>query len=159
MGNQAEILTALKAAVDGVANIGKTYSRQRYVADWANYLTLFKATIGGTDQIRGWMLMPDEANAIVGERDQFSGILRTYNVLIVGFLGLDDSADTEGTLAALCEGVIDAIDALSAPSGVTGAVGFGCGPCTVKSFQVRQFGSVLCNYAEISVPVQVTKAI
>lgn len=159
MGVYADITAALKTELDSITNIGKTHDHQRYVADWSNYLSLFRTTVNGQSQIRGWMIMPDEANALVGEWGQFGAVKRTYNVLIAGVLGVSDSDNTEAAFMALCELVVDAIDALTTLTGVTGETVGGIGPCTLRKCEIRQFGSVLCHYGEILVPVETVKAI
>lgn len=159
MGVYADIITALKTELDSVANIGKTHNHQRYVADWSGYLDSFTQTVNGQNQVRGWMLMPDESNAIVGTWDEQNRINRTYNVLIAGILGVKDSDNTEATFMALCESVVDEIDALDTLTGVTGVTVGAIGPCVLRKVEIRQFGSVLCHYGEILVPVETTKAI
>lgn len=158
MATNQDIISAVKDVVAGVSNIGTTHAYERWNANWSDYLDQFKATISGTVQVRGWVVTLDGGNPVLGEPYSFGNTLRTYNVQIFGILGLKDSSNTEQTFLNLAEAVMDALDAKKNLS-VSGVVDYSVGPCTMRSYQIRQFGSVLCHYCEIILPVQVEKAI
>lgn len=160
MSTYSDIITAVKARVDTVTNIGSTHGYQRYNADWSAYLSQFRTTIGGVDQIRAWVVTMEDNNPIVGmmENSRYGAINRQYNVLIFGFLGLDDSANTEQTFLNLVEAVMDAVDG-RIDLGVTGVTDYSVGPAALRTYQIRQLGSVLSHYCEISLPVIVEKSV
>lgn len=157
MSVYSDVITAVKARVDTVSNIGMTHAYERWNADWSTYLDQFKATIGSTVQIRGWIVTMDERDPIVGNMEgasRFGAISRTYNVLIYGVLGLKDADNTETTFLNLVEEVLNAVDGRT-DLGISSVVDYGVGPATVRTYQKRQFGSILCHYCEIAVPVEV----
>lgn len=160
MSVYSDIVAAINTRVGTVTNIGSTHAYQRYVADWQNYLNLFRVTISGVEQIRAWVTTMDNPNPVVGgvSEARFGSINRQYNVLIFGFLGLDDSANTEQTFLNLVEAVMDAVDGRIDLS-VAGVTDYSVGPASLRTYEIRQFGSVLCHYCEISVPVMTEKAL
>ena len=160
MSTYSDIITAVKARVDTVTNIGSTHAYQRYNANWAEHLDQFKATIGGTVQLRGWVVTMEQSTPIQGrvEQSRYGAIRRTYNVLIVGLLGLSDSAATETTFLNLVEAVMDALDSRKDLS-LTEVEDYGVGPASLRTYDIRQFGSVLCHYCEIVLAVQTEKAV
>lgn len=132
---------AIYNAVSGVSNIGKVYDYERFVNDWSRFLDLFKTTIGSTPQIRGWMVGYAGAETV----REFQCKIRRHRFVVRGFLRLDDSAASEKTAATLAESVTNALDADStvhAHSFTTEA--------QLEIFESRDFGGVLCHYAEIT---------
>ena len=160
MSVYSDVISAVKARVDTVTNVGATNAYQRYNANWSDYLDQFKATIGGVVQIRGWIITMDGGQPIVGmvERSRYGAIRRTYNVLVIGIMGLSDSANTETTFLNLMEAVMDAMDGRT-DLGLTAVEDYGVGPASLKVYDIRQFGSVLCHYCEIALAVETEKAV
>ncbi len=158
MSNYSDIIAAVKARLETVTNVGVVHNHNRWNADWSTYLNQFKQTIGGTVQIRGWMVTKEESNPIVGDTYSMGNVRRTYNLLIYGVMGLDDSANTEQTFLNLVEAVMDTLDN-RIDLGLAAVVDYGVGPSTLRNYSIRQFGSVLCNYAEIHLSVEVEKAV
>ena len=160
MSAYSDIITAVKARVDTVTNVGTSHAYQRYNANWSDHLDQFKATIGGVVQIRGWIVTMEAAMPIQGtvERSRYGAIRRTYNVLVVGLLGLSDSATTEATFLNLMEAVMDALDGRT-DLGLTAVEDYGVGPANLKVYDIRQFGSVICHYCEIALAVETEKAV
>lgn len=158
MSVNAEILAAVKAKLEDIPNIGKVYARQRFAADWSKYLGLFKTTVGGQEQIRGWVVTLDENNPMAPSLDEFGEVNRTYNVLIWGMLGFQDASNTEGAFFDLCETIADSLDA-EVDLGLSYVTKGGVGPTSWRRQDLRQFGSVLCHYAESVVPVETSKAV
>lgn len=151
--SEATIRARLDTILSGVSNIGKVHSYDRFSSDWSSFLDLFKATIGGTDQIRGWAISYNGNSAPGDDPREFGNRwVRSQRFLIRGYMGLDDSAATEKTFAALAESVQSAID------GDTTLYAQGTyyetPPTEIRVFDLRLFGSVLCHYCEILVTVK-----
>ena len=132
--SQAAIRTARYNAVNGVLNVGQVYDYERHATDWSDFLDLFKTTIGGIGQIRGWMVGYrgiSEVEAIRFAKND-KRITRTHRFQIMGIMGIDDSEETEKTFAALAEDVCDALDSdtvINAYQGVSPArLGFDPSP-------------------------------
>jgi hypothetical protein len=143
----AAIRTAIYSAVNGVTGIGQVYDYERWTNDWEAFLNLFKTTISSTTQIRGWEV------AYRGFANQppmdFSGQhIRAQRFDVMGYMGLDDSAETEKTFSNLAEDVADAIDAIT-KSGYYYIADVG-----INEHEPRMFGGVLCHYARLAVVVE-----
>lgn len=143
---------ALATLLATVTDVGQVHNRERFVVDPSKFLDMFKATIGGTVQVRAWLILresmqPDDTYAGFGE------VGHRHTFVLRGFLGFQDSADTYGTLQALVDTIIALLDNQTTLS-VSGTVVRGIGPCALRSFEVGQFGSVLAHVAEIEVPIE-----
>ncbi len=152
----ATIRAQLKTTLDTVANIGQTYAYDRYNNDWSAFLSLFKTTISGTPQIRGWAIGYEGHDAV---RLGTTAVIRSHTFVTRGFLGLDDSANTEATMAALAETVVNAYDDDTTFHGLTGLALPGVDPSFMRVFELRQFHTVFCHYVEISTLVREERAI
>jgi len=141
--SEATLRAAVKAAVNGVTNIGQVYDRQPWAAEMSAYLDLFKTRISSTDQIRGWSITHEGADASQLAIKKL--VRRVYTYRIRGYLGLDDSAETEKTFAALVESVMNALD----DDTTLHASGAHVAYSNLESFGHIVFGSVLCHYVEI----------
>jgi len=137
---RAEIATILGSVTD----IGKVHSYERFVADMAKFIELFKTTIGGVPQIRGWE---------IGRKGPFEDIeQRTINQLtysIKGYMGLQDAAATELAFSLIIEDVRtkfrDNLTLNGKANGHDGLKG--------DVLEVRMFGNVLCHYVEMTLTV------
>ncbi len=152
---EATVRAAVYAVVNAVPNKGVAYDYERHSTTWQAYLTLFKVTVGSTDQIRAWTVA---CASFTQERIEFrtegkAGLLRTYQFIIRGYLGLDDSAATEKTAIALAEDVIEALDDATTIRPPTAGY-YDAQPAQLRTFELRMFGDVLCHYAEIGVVIQ-----
>lgn len=158
MATNQDIIAAVKARLDTVANIGTTHAYERWQNNWSDYLNQFKTTIGGVVQIRGWVVTLDAAQPISGEPYSMGNTRRTYRVHIFGVLGLDDSANTEQTFLNLVETVMNDLDGRK-NLGVSGAIDYSVGPSSMTRYEIRSFGNVLCHYGEIVLTVEVERAV
>lgn len=144
--------TAIANLLATVTNVGMVNNRERFVVDPAKYLDLFKVTIGGVPQIRGWMILRETAvpvsDTVFGEQR------RRHGFVLYGVLGFSDSTDTYGTMQALVDTIMALFDDQTTLS-VPGVIVRDVGPCSLRSFRTEQFGSVLCHAAEIEVPIEV----
>lgn len=151
---EATIRARIKTVLETVSNIGQVHDYERWADDWNTLLTLFKSTISGTDQIRGWAITCEGwTQDLVG----FGGfgddaVLVSYSYRVRGWLGVDDSAETEKTMAALAGSAAAALEAdatlqskaLDNPEPVVRSV----------RLEYRMFAGVLCHYAEIWIRAQ-----
>lgn len=130
-------------------------NRERWAADWSTYLDTFKATIGGTDQVRAWWVTLE---AIQAAPMSFGNTSRTYVFVARGVLGLDDSESTEGTFLDLCESVMNAVDGRT-DLGSSAVIDYSVGPSQLRQIEHRVFGGVLCHYGEIEIRAEVEVAV
>ena len=114
--SESTIRTAIYNAVNGVGNVGKVYDYERYSNDWAEFLTLFKTTISGTVQIRGWMIGYRGIQESVPQTfiPGKGGNQRIHRFQVLGVMGIDDDAASEKTFATLAESVCNALDSAAA---------------------------------------------
>lgn len=156
MTTYTSLRTALATLLATVTDVGTVHNRERFVVDPSAFLDMFKATIGGTVQIRAWLILRESMQPI---EDTAFGESRHRHVFVLrGFLGFQDSADTYGTLQALIDTIIALLDNQTTLS-VSGVIVRGIGPCALRSFEVGQFGSVLAHVAEIEVPIETMAAL
>ncbi len=145
--SESAIRTAIYNAVDGVSDSGLVHDYERWAGDWTAFLALFKTTISSTDQIRGWEV--GYRGWAPGDPREFSAIhLRTHRFLVAGYLGLDDSAETEKTMSILAELVADT---LKDDATLKGLAFFAIEP--ILLFEPRMFGGTLCHYAELTIEI------
>jgi len=147
----AGILAQIKTTLDNtVENVGLTHDYMRWAIDESAFLDLAKTAIGGVDQIRVWMI---DYAGFTSEEPWISRptkSIRVHTFVLHGYLGLDDSAATAKTFAALAEAVCTALeddatlnaDALSAYRE----------PCQLAVDHVL-FYSKLCHHATITLQV------
>lgn len=148
--------TAIATVLEGITDIGVVNDRERFVTNPSAYLDMFKTEIGGVTQIRAWLILRERVDTVT---DTAFGEDRDRHLFVLaGFLGFQDSADTYGTLQGLCDSVRAAFSNQTTLS-VSGVVVRAVGPCTLRTFDVGQFGSVLCHRAEIELPIETMQAI
>lgn len=151
--SQAAIRTAIYNVVNGVANVGLVYDYERHSNDWVEFLDRFKATTGGLDHIRGWMVGYRGITEAQGNRFKPAAkrVSRTHRFQILGVMGIDDSEESEKTFAELAEDVCDALDSDTTIHGYMGS-----SPATL-GFDPRPFAGILVHAAAIV--IDVTEAI
>jgi hypothetical protein len=145
--SESTIRTAIYNVVNGVTNIGKVYDYDRWAADWNTFINLFKTTIGGVDQIRGWEISRRSA----GERpSEFGPVNEESHLFVVrGYMAINDAAATEKTFNALIEAVGAAFRSNQTLSGTAHRHDF----IQAEIIEARTFGSVLCHYCELALTV------
>jgi hypothetical protein len=147
--SEATIRAAIYAAVNGVTNVGKVYDYERRVDTWDAFGDLFRTTIGSTVQIRGWMIGYRGIVNAEGSRFERGSkrVARTHRFQILGVMGIDDSAASEKTFAALAEDVCDALDSDSTIHAFMGAR-----PVTL-GFDPAPFAGVTVHAAAINIEI------
>lgn len=155
--SQATIRTAVYNAVNGVTDIGKVYDFEKWSASWDEFLDQFKTTIGGVDQVRGWMVAyrgyanPPEMIAAGPPGAASFLTTRPHRFSITGFMGLNDDDATEKTFAALVESVVAALDADSTLHDTNTYME--CAPASIDTFETLMMAGLLTNYVEIGIVV------
>ncbi len=142
--SETEIRAQIVAVLNTVADIGRVHNRFRYSADMAKFLSLFKTTIGGKDQVRGWMV-----SQIAPLNEDYTET-KTRNYAIDGYLGFQDEGSTELTMSAL----LDAIAAAFRNNKTLNGAALGHDYIQVQINEPRSFGAVLCHYAHLTLAVQ-----
>lgn len=145
--SEALIRTEIAGLLGSVTNIGKVYDYERWAADWAVFINLFKTRINNVDQIRGWEIGRKAAPA---EYDSNNEETTRHQFFIKGYLGVKDSDATEKTFNTLIEAIRTKFRFNFKMNGTCELVG----PVSVDLIDTRTFGSVLCHYCELSLPVQ-----
>lgn len=144
------IRAAAKTAVESVSNIGIVHNRLRLFTTKEQIQDNCTTTISGVTQIRFWTVSVESvavAQAYFGEGNKD----RAYMLVIRGYLGMDDSEDTEGTLFALAESVMDALDASDTLHGeFGGSGGYEAELAQLRANQVIEYVGYLCNHVEIA---------
>lgn len=147
---QATARTAVYNAVSSVTNKGVVYDYERWAAEWPAFLALFKTTISGTSQIRGWEVCYRGFAAVTPPKTFAGARQRRHRFQVQGYMGLEDGASTEKTFAALAEAVANAIDG---DATLHGSTFLETGDAEITTLEPRMFGGTLCHYAEINVTV------
>lgn len=141
---QADIRTAIYNAVAGVAQVGEVHDYARWASTWDAFLDHYRDSVLG--QVRGWAV----GYAGFEEQDLEFGDsrLRAHRFLVRGVMALEDGEETEKTWATLAESVANAIK----DDTTLAANYYRVNPAALL-VEERQFGGVLCHYAELAVVV------
>lgn len=151
--SEATIRARIKTVLDTVPNKGTTHNRMRWGAKQGDIETIATATIGGSTQVRFWMVVYRGLSATSPHLGTSSNTYRTHDFEIHGYMGLDDSASTETTFAALAEDVCDAMDADATLHGDIDDME--SEPAQLLIDEVL-YGGVLCHHATVSLQVTET---
>lgn len=146
----ANIREDIQETIEDIRDIGMVHNYERWCSDWSKFLDLFTLTINGIKQVRGWTIgysgTPDSEQIQLD--DGTLPVLRSSRWTIRGYLGFDDSRETEKIFQDLVEDVLDALDDdhtnLHDPADY-----YHITPAIAPVFEPRLFGSVLCHYCEI----------
>ncbi|MBI5075632.1 MAG: hypothetical protein HZB62_10780 [Nitrospirae bacterium] len=144
--SEALIRTQIFTILSGVTDIGKVYDYERWSADWGAFISLFKSTVGSKDQIRGCEIA---RRAAPGGYDSNAEELIRHQYVIRMYMSLSDADATEKTFNALIEAVKSAFRFNFQLNDTCESAG----PVSADIIEPRFFGSVLCHYAELSLPV------
>ena len=156
MSTYTDLRDSIVAIMQGIPDIGMVHGKVRYAADMTRYLDLFKVTLGGTPQIRGWTVTRESMDVSPSSFTSASNE-EIYNMIIRGMVGLSDALDTEATLQDLADEVVHTLNTHT-DMGISTVVDYS--PAAhIRLFEVRQFGSVLCHYCEIEFSVEVRRAV
>jgi hypothetical protein len=148
--SESTIRTAIYNILSGVTNIGKVYDYERWAKTWEEFINLFKATIGGVDQILGWEIYrrsAKEEKITIGIGSNEDEI--THVFIIAGYMGVKDASATEKIFNTHIETIATAFrsnrtlnDSAEDNGGIQRDI-----------IDTRMFGSVLCHHVELSLTV------
>jgi len=153
--NLAAIREQIKTILAGVAGIGVIHNYERLAIDYNKMLALFQDADG---RINGWTITRDETPERWITNIDYE---RIYEMVIRGYMGLQDGEGTEiifqdivedicdafrgqDTLNATCETINPEFGKLSGRSGIQGII-----------MEPRLFGNVLCHYCELRLGAQI----
>lgn len=138
-----EVLLKVKTKLESVSGIGQVYDYERHAKTWEKWLSLFK--IG--DILHTYTITRESCpeEAMVSRTNK-----RIHNMVIRMYYALDDVAESEKT----AQNLVDLICAefRSSPDFETDVIQ--AGPPSLRVFEPRMFGEVLCHYAEIVIPTE-----
>ncbi len=145
------------AIKNGITDYGTIHTHRRYSSDWSKFINHFKCTVKGKEQYRAWIVTIAEDSPIIPEIAMSDTVIRVWNFIVIGILGIEDSSGSEKTFWNMVESVIDVLDNASTIS--HGEVPGSVGPVAARLYNMRMFGSVGCHYVEIHVPVKQERAV
>lgn len=138
---------ALAAIIGSVPGMGQVHQRDRYSPDWAKLLEDFKSN----GKLNGCMI----SRKTTAKQQRTLGEVERGNIFVIRMIySLKDADDSETafqTLIDLVEAAVDADETLTGTCETThpdwgpmaGAIGL-----QIDTIDFRQFGTVLCHYAE-----------
>ncbi len=148
----SDIVSDIATRMETIPSIGIVHDYYRYTADAAKFLQLFKCSIGGKEQIRGW-----EITRISAPEARTGAYFRYHKFRITGYLGLCDADATDKTFQTLIDDVCELFRTAEPPGGSSwyylDLALPGDLPAQAVVIEPRMFGSVLCHYAEILLTV------
>ena len=151
--SESAIRAQIKVILSAVSNIGNVYDTKRYYNNQADRLAIMKATIGGTDQIRAWMISREgtpENNQILLGLSAAKGREVIHKYSLEGWISLKDSSTTELTLNAL----IDIIETAFADNRTLNSTCFYHEGVIVDKIDSVDMTGILCNHCELSLRVK-----
>lgn len=156
MGDYTTITTYVKTQLETVADIGAVHAYERLAANWDEFLSRYRTTVGGTAQVRGWFITREAVRPL--GTAPFGSVHRQHVIVVRGVLGVDDSANTETIFQELIDLVLDKLDAIK-DAGAASVIDYSFGDSEARIIEPRVYGGVLCHYCEISLPVERVKAL
>jgi len=147
---ESSIRAQIYSILSSVTDVGKVYDYERWAADWTTFVNLFKSTIGGVDQIRGWEIgrrSVKEQRITLGIAS--SGNEKVHGFLIRGYMRVNDAEASEKIFNALIEEIATAFRSNKKLNDTARDHDF----IQAEIIEFRLFGGVLCHYAELSLTV------
>lgn len=151
--------SALKAFLEAIPNIGKVHDSRRRMRNEVDLAAVGKASIGGANVIRVWMISPSPATFMVVERNPgHKGIgVQTeqgndqvvFQWQIEGYLSVDDASGSEKTATDLAYTIAEAINSYGVIPSLPGA--YRQLPAEVEQVKYAMLaGQHLCHYLVIN---------
>lgn len=138
------IRTEIKNIMLGIDSVGsKVHDYERWAKTWEDYLAFFESD----GLIKGWTIT---RTSTPETKSTTTSNMRTHTFLIRGYYSLDDSAASEKVFQNIIEDIATAFRTKPTLNGKA----FDSGPLQVSSVSAVMFGSVLCHYCELRLPVQ-----
>lgn len=147
----AQIKARVVNIISAVSGIGKAYERTRFVVEEK----VEKADFILNNQLNVWFVSR-ESKALSDMNVNQSMSDQRDVILVRGFLGLQDSADTEAQMDSLVDAVIVAINADRRPPSKLSGLVVEADPPQLRLQDVREFGprKILSHHVEIAMAVQ-----
>lgn len=142
------IRDAAVTLISGITDIGHVYGYMRYTPNSADFLNLFRTTVGTQQEIRAWVVT---LNGLEVNPESVDDWDVTAQLTVEGWLSLRDADATEQTFIGLCQQVVMAL-ANEFQFDSDAVIDYGRvrmeGPSLVM-FPPGD-GGVLCHYATVS---------
>jgi len=152
-----DLIHAIADRLRSIPDIGMVHTYTRYAAESSRLLDLYKVTIDGVEQLRGWYVTLAQRNPLTLTDSHFGGLTERYTIEAVGILGVDDGRESEHTFYTLCETVVRTLTHCPLP--LEGVLQAEAQAATWQVNDHRLFGNALCHYAEIALPVEVIREV
>lgn len=143
------IAADIKTKLEGISGTGIIHAYERQAVDQAKFIALFKDSTG---KICGWEITRRAAP------EGYTGpVNRHHQMLIQGYMGLQDAAASATAFQDLCDTICDLFrdTAPATPAGWEYRNGLEPGktPVQLELIDDRMFGNVLCHHAVISITI------
>lgn len=143
------IAADIKAKLETVPGTGIIHDYERQAADLKKFIELFKAPDG---KICGW-----EITRRAVPEHQRGAVARHHQMIITGYMGLQDAAASSRVFQNLCDDICDLFRNAAPPAGATWEYRNGDEPAKtppqIELINDRMFSNVLCHHAVISISV------
>lgn len=143
------IAADIKAKLESISGTGIIHLYERQANDLTKFIMLFKTPEG---KICGWEITRR------GAPERYSGAVeRSHNMVIRGYMGLQDATATSVVFKDLCDEICDLFREAQQPNGAIWSYRNTLEPekipVQLELEDDRMFGSVLCHHAVISISV------
>lgn len=132
----------IKTILQGVTGIGVVHDYERWDANWTEMLAHYKSS----GVLNGWAITRRGTSE---DWDNMPVVERYHNFEISGIYSLSDATASEKTF----QNLVDAVAAALRNDQTLGGACIVAGPVNVEAVEPRMFGSVLCHYCLIKLPV------
>lgn len=142
------IRAAIKAKLDGIADLGQVHDRQRWAKDAKTLADLYRSATHG--EIRGWDISWESLSETDGHVDD-AGV-EVIRWVIRGRIGFEDADGTEKVLEALVDAIRAAFKADQTLGGVVAQISDPDGgefAVQVAEYGPIRFAGALCWSAEL----------
>lgn len=143
------IAADIKAQLESIPGTGIIHAYERQAKTLSEFIALFKTNDG---KINGWEII----RRAVPEH-QRGAVARHHQMVLQGYLGLQDSAASSIAFQDSCDAICDLFRTAEAPTGAHWEYRNGDEPDKtppqIELISDRMFGNVLCHHAVISISV------
>lgn len=148
MSELAAIREQIKVILQGVPGIGVVHDYERWIPDWMKLLELYKDADGRINGCAFAREKREKRQATMGETE------KAHIIVFHRVMGLRDSNATGIIFDDHLEVLADAFDDYETLNGVCRTINPDWGPMEgvvglqIDAIAIREFGKVLCHYAE-----------
>ncbi len=145
-----DVKERIKAQLDLVSGIGKTYTRLRLLDQEKDFEQLVAA-----GKLNAWMI--NRESVALRDEDVNQNLTEQRDVVVVhGWMSISDAADSQGAFDALVDAILSQLNTDRRPPSKLNATVETADPPFLRANDIRFYGvskQVLCHYAEISMNV------